>query len=234
MKTLFFDIETEPRPDDELIAILPPFDPTEVALGNLKDPDKIAAKVAEAEASYFPAFRDKAALSAATGRVVAIGCLIHDTNPNGALPVVHLLDCAQDEKAGVATFGRMLREVMDSRGVVVGFNSKAFDLPFLARRAWMLQVLFPTRLLIPDFKWWAKNQVFDLREMWLLGDNREKSSLNHVAQCLGLGQKTGDHGKHFGKMWRSTVPSERQSAEEYLRQDVRLLQPMWERMANVW
>src|SRR5204863_2335824 len=42
---------------------------------NLKDPEKIAAKLAEAEANHKSNFLDKAALCATTGRVLAIGLI---------------------------------------------------------------------------------------------------------------------------------------------------------------
>lgn len=78
MQTIVFDVETGPLAEGELSALLPPFDPAEVKTGNLKDPDKIAAKIAEAEANHRRDFVDKAALDPLTGRVVAIGVLVFD------------------------------------------------------------------------------------------------------------------------------------------------------------
>src|SRR6185503_14813798 len=79
MKTIFFDIETGPLPESELAALLPPFDPAEVKTGNIKDPEKIAAKIAEAEANHKRDFMEKAALDPMSGRVVAIGLLYQDS-----------------------------------------------------------------------------------------------------------------------------------------------------------
>ena len=62
MKTIFFDVETGALPESEIAAIMPPFDPAEVKTGNLKDPDKIAAKLAEAEANHRRDFFERAAL----------------------------------------------------------------------------------------------------------------------------------------------------------------------------
>ena len=73
MNTILFDIETAPLPESELAALVPPFDPAEVRTGNLKDPDKIAAKLAEAEANHRRDFIERAALDPLTGRVLAIG-----------------------------------------------------------------------------------------------------------------------------------------------------------------
>ncbi len=66
MKTIVFDIETGPLPESELVALVPPFDPAEVKTGNIKDPEKIAAKIAEAEANHRCDFFDKAALDPLT------------------------------------------------------------------------------------------------------------------------------------------------------------------------
>lgn len=85
MKTIFFDIETGPLPENELAALMPPFDPSEVKTGNIKDPEKIAAKIAEAEVNHKRDFIEKAALDPLTGRVVAIGLLIVTPHP-GPLP----------------------------------------------------------------------------------------------------------------------------------------------------
>ena len=52
MQTIVFDVETGPLAESELSALLPPFDPAEVKTGNLKEPAKIAEKLAEAEARF--------------------------------------------------------------------------------------------------------------------------------------------------------------------------------------
>ena len=76
LQTIVFDVETGPLAESELSALLPPFDPAEVRTGNLKDPAKIAEKIAEAEANHRREFFDRAALDPLTGRVVAIGMLV--------------------------------------------------------------------------------------------------------------------------------------------------------------
>ena len=78
MQTIVFDVETGPLAESELSALLPPFDPAEVKTGNLKDPAKIAEKIAEAEANHRRDFFDKAALDPLTGRVIAIGMVLAD------------------------------------------------------------------------------------------------------------------------------------------------------------
>ncbi len=74
-RAIVFDIETIPQDEAKLLASLPPFDPAEVKVGNLKDADKIAAKIAEAEAKHKARWLSEAALSPVTGRVAMIGSM---------------------------------------------------------------------------------------------------------------------------------------------------------------
>ena len=82
MNTIIYDIETGPLPEADLAALLPPFDPTDIKTGNLKDPEKIAAKLAEAEMNHRRNFFEQAALDPLTGRVVAIGLLKPTPHPS--------------------------------------------------------------------------------------------------------------------------------------------------------
>ena len=75
MQTIVFDVETGPLAESELSALLPPFEPAEVKTGNIKDPEKVAAKIAEAEVNHRRDFFDRAALDPLTGRVIAIGVM---------------------------------------------------------------------------------------------------------------------------------------------------------------
>src|SRR3974377_2351197 len=83
VQTIIFDVETGPLAQSELSALLPPFDPAEVKTGNLKDPAKIAEKLAEAEVNHRRNFFENAALDPLTGRVVAIGMLVFDALAGG-------------------------------------------------------------------------------------------------------------------------------------------------------
>ena len=139
MNTILFDIETGPLPDAELALLMPPFDPAEIKVGNIKDADKIAAKIAEAEANHRRDFFDRAALDPLTGRVVAIGLLYPDSS--------EFVVIAHENEA------QMLREFWDSaRGEMgrvnqlIGFNTHLFDLPFLIRRSWKHRVPVPLGL----------------------------------------------------------------------------------------
>lgn len=187
--------------------MMPPFDPAEVKVGNLKDPDKIAAKLAEAEANHRRDFFERAALDPLTGRVVAIG-LLHLAG--GRFEVIG----HDDEAATLREFWSACRGEMSRVHQMVGFNVYQFDLPFLFRRSWKHRVEVPFG--IRRGRYWGDEMV-DLRDYWQLGDRQARGSLDSISKHLGLGAKNGD-GKAFAELWRA----DREQAVAYLRNDVEL------------
>jgi hypothetical protein len=212
-KFLCFDIETAPLPESELLAMLPPFNPDDVKLGNLKDADKIAAKLAEAEASHKADFIDRAALDALTGRVLAIGL-------SSGTPTI--LDGEGDESQLLADFWDTVQDAIAEGAKLIGFNCNTFDLPFLYKRSWKHGIRPAVGLR--RGRYWS-DTVIDLREEWQLGDRMAKGSLDAVAKHLGLGGKTGN-GKDFAKLWES----DRAAAEKYLLNDIALTEAVAKRM----
>lgn len=205
MNPIIFDVETAPLPEVELAALVPPFDPAEVRTGNLKDPDKIAAKLAEAEANHRRDFFDRAALDPLTGRVLVIGLL----DQGG----IRILD-AEDEAELLRQFWNVCRGDMERVNQMVGFNTHLFDLPFLIRRSWKHRVSVPFG--VRRGRYWGDEMV-DLRDAWQLGDRQARGSLDTIAKHLGVGAKNGE-GKEFAKLWQS----DRDKAVEYLRNDLEL------------
>jgi DNA polymerase elongation subunit (family B) len=206
MKTILFDIETGPLPDEELKAMLPPFDPGEVKVGNLKDPEKIAAKVSEARANHWRDFQRKAALDALTGRVLAIGVM----DENGQFSVLG----DAEEKQTLMQFWGLCRKVTSGGNWLIGFNTHAFDLPFLIRRSLKHGVAATPGLR--KGRYWSPQSI-DLREEWQLGDRQAHGSLDTIARHLGVGQKNGN-GEDFAKLWREN----REKAVLYLHNDLEL------------
>jgi uncharacterized protein YprB with RNaseH-like and TPR domain len=207
MNTFVFDIETGPLPEHELSALLPPFDPAEVKTGNLKDPAKIAEKLAEAEANHRRDFFDKAALDPISGRVIAIGMLDLETD-------LFSIIGHDDEAKTLREFWVAARGDMGRINPLIGFNIGNFDLPFLIRRSWKHRIAVPFG--IRRGRYWG-DQVIDLRDAWQLGDRQARGSLDSIAKHLGVGAKNGD-GKAFAELWQS----DRAKAEAYLRNDIDL------------
>ncbi len=165
MQTIVFDLETGPLAESELSALLPPFDPAEVKTGNLKDPAKIAEKIAEAEANHRRDFIERAALDPLTGRVVAIGVMTFDAR--GEVPTAFgkggkfFIIGHDDEARTLFEFWELTRGEMGRMNPMIGFNIFGFDLPFLFRRSWKHRVPVPFGLR--RGRYWS-DQLIDLRD----------------------------------------------------------------------
>ena len=211
MKTTYFDIETGPLSDEELTAIIPPFNADDVKLGNVKDPEKIKAKLEAAETNYFADARDKAALSATTGKVLAIG--LEDRDGTRCLAAANEAEILEDFWHGFRS----------DHSRYIGFNIFGFDLPFMIRRSWKLGVAVPG---VRQGRYWNERFV-DLREMWQLGDRQAKGSLDAICAHFGLAGKNGN-GKDFARLFELN-PAQ---ALKYLCNDLRMTREVHEMMAG--
>lgn len=225
MTPILFDIETGPIPMAELESMIPPFDPAEVKLGNIKDPEKIADKMALAEINHrqslidraaLDAMTGRAALDAMTGRVLAIGYRPLKSDGNGGLDYSGQFELIadDDESLLLKKFWQLVRGDMGRINPLIGFNICLFDLPFLIRRSWKHGITYPAGLR--RGRYWS-DQVVDLRDSWQLGDRMAKGSLDAISRHLGVGQKAGS-GKDFHRMWAT----DRADAIHYLQKDVEL------------
>jgi len=195
-----FDIETGPLPDEELNKVKPAFE----APANYKDPEKIKTYIQEAEVKW----KEQAALSAVTGRVLCIG-----TKTGSSLFIL------ENDDEGV-----MLEDFwsawIDHRKAMfyVGFCCKRFDLPFLVRRSWALGVRVPAD--VRNMRYWS-DRVVDLSEIWSLGNYQDTISLKNVSRFLGIGDKTLEGGE-FYRLWQSN----REQALAYVANDLMLTEKL--------
>lgn len=231
---IIFDIETGPLPWADIEPYFEPpaapgeFDESSVKTGNLKDPAKIAEKIASAKAAHAAEvaghaaaieaakaeFIGRAALSPLTGRVLAIGYLC-----DSAASISCDSTTATGDEAGILTefwdaFSR--NGFAPAVSEFVGFNIFGFDLPFLIRRSWALRVDVPPDVL-RDRRW---NPLFiDLMRVWACGAYRAMEKLDTVAKFLGCGGKPDDiDGGMFAGLWAD--PATHQQAVEYLKNDL--------------
>jgi hypothetical protein len=199
VSAIVFDIETAPLPRADLAECVPTFE----APSNWKDPEKIRAHVAEKEASW----HQSAALSAVTGRVLAIGWLDAYHGDLGFF-------ASGDEAADLATFWALVAPSGYLSADLVGFNSNRFDLPFLIRRSWRLGVPVPTQFLGGRY---LPRECIDIMDTWRCGVREDSIGLDALARFLGVGRKTGD-GADFVSLWDMN----REAALDYLANDLRL------------
>jgi len=225
------DVETGPLSWPEIEQFFTPpaapgeFDETTVKYGNTKDEAKRAAKLAECRANHQALvdghtatveaarqeFISKAALSAITGRVLAIGYHVPGVTDS---PVIMGSNVVADvtEKPILADFWRKFSEWLDKKMTIVGHNLLAFDLPFLIRRSWKHGVTVSPG--IRQGRWWNP-LIRDTMVEWSMNPGMVK--LDDLARFFGVGQKTeGVTGADFARLWTEN----RQLACEYLRNDV--------------
>lgn len=238
-----FDIETQPRPDEELIELLPPldesdfevgdFDESAVKVGNMKDPKKIAEKIEKAREDHrkkkesagqrledakekqFAEFRGRAGLDAALSQVLAIGFYGKGFR------------CLSTDSLGEAEvlnrFWRHSAKAANQGRPMVGVNILEFDIPYLIRRSWIQGVEIPHQLVWDlDTKWPKFSDIFvDLGKRWLAGvhPSRAKWGFATLAAAFGTDGKPSDGvtGANFHEMWRT----DRDAALAYLESDVK-------------
>jgi DNA polymerase III epsilon subunit-like protein len=101
-------------------------------------------------------------------------------------------------------------------------NGFGFDLPFLVRRSWLLDVPVPG-FAFSQFKGGLNRDLFaDTMTAWSLGKYNDFTSLDTLARAFGIeGKLKGCSGADFDRMWHGSE-EERATALEYLKQDVRV------------
>jgi hypothetical protein len=259
LKIVAFDIETGPLPLERLQEILPPFDSSSIGphpgsfdenavkLGNLKDPVKITEKIAAAktahdkavadyeeklangEPAYWAAIERDAALCAITGQVCAIGY-------QGIQQKLHLAVGNVTEKQLLIQFWKIYQEKRKERRSMVGFNIKAFDVPFICQRSWILGVDVPSTITTPTG--YLDSTFVDLAEIWKAGNRGAwgkpgMGSLDVICRAMGIKGKPDDcQGAEFFQKLHGT-PEERAIAEAYLSGDLRMVVEIAERFGLV-
>jgi hypothetical protein len=173
---LIFDIETAPIAD--AAAYLPP----QSAPANYKDPEKIAAYVAEARAAAL----EKAALDPWLLRVVAIGLQQDD-----AEPVALIARTIDEERTILARFWHMAATQFQTGGQLVGFNVLAFDLPALIQRSRLIGV----KPELSTLKKYGQFGVTDLADRLTIGGILPMRSLGWYCQRIGVDVHDETSGK---------------------------------------
>jgi len=214
------------------------FDPNEVKVGHMKDAAKIAAKIEEsrqkfetakanvtesievARAKAWDEFKDKAALSPLTGRVLAIGWINRETS---TYDYEHISDNAlapMSEKELIETFLSMADAVLSDGGSLVGHNIIGFDLPFLLRRG-LKHGIRPPKTITESLKQYRPANLIDTMLAWQFGSRTEKMvKLDALAAFFGCRRKTGD-GKDFAQKFFGSL-EERKEALRYMQNDVEM------------
>jgi hypothetical protein len=233
-----------PAMDAKTTAALADFDPATVRYGVMKDEAKGAAKLKDCQekhaagqaaaqvkwderlAEHWQEFVDKAALSALTGSVLAIGY------KSATKAWIQSADGDEDREAEILSdFWRGFVACHDKQLWLLGHNSFEFDLPFLVQRCWILGVTVPACVTVTGGRYW--HSVFrDTMQHWRLAKRGlDYVGLDTLGRAFGVGGKPDDcTGADFHRLWMSGNEAKRKAAEGYLRQDLELTWAVAQRM----
>ena len=144
-----FDIETIPNQAMVEFMIEP-----EVALGNLKDPEKIKEKIAEAKAKAI----DRMALSPLYGRVYSASFYGKTIQEYRVIPEIS--DAAEIELLNYIFENISLGGNDAESPKIITWNGLNFDFPFIYKRAALLRVALPVGC--PGLKYWTQKYRSDV------------------------------------------------------------------------
>ena len=213
---LYFDIETSPESDEILDAMQPEFS----APSNYKDPEKIAAAIAEKAAEW----KSKAALSPLIGKVVAVGIL----QEYGDTLMLHGTDDG-DEKGILEETWAALSEHGAFTKPIIGWNIDGFDLPFILKRSWKLGVKVPQTAIAYSYGRAKFNSRFiDMMQFWTCGSQERFTKLDAALKFFGFDGKV-DLGD---ELFYQTYARDKDLALSYLDRDVKGLRDL-EQVLNV-
>lgn len=188
-----FDVETRPVPAlvEKFTKHFADFDPVQVKCGNLRDPVKIAEKVAQAKAdhesdriAYWKNAHDRAALNPFTAKTLVIG-IIDETGK------VAYLD-GKEEAILSAFWWAFAREGEADRKWVFwsgcGATEKKFDIDFIVTRSRICGVRLPAGVRQGRY---YSSRIVDLAGEFLLHQRESYLSLTKAAELFGI---YGQHG----------------------------------------
>ena len=233
MEHHIFDIETKPYSEEDILKNSKPFSKDDVKLGNLKDPEKIEAKLDAAEDIYKRNLLDKAALDPHTSSICAIGYNERNTDS------VKLL--LGDERDILTEFWNVFRGTSEAWCFWSGSNDKtAFDPRHIIMRSWKLGV--PTAWRVVGKRGFLTDRFVDISQTYLFGASYPSyCSADKAAEQLGLvGTQSGcgmvkskqalKSSGVEGKNFHEVLESNPKLAKEYLTNDVALERAIAERI----
>lgn len=171
----------------------------------------VTLKTDDDRAKAMAEWTELAALSPETAKVLAIGY----GGSGGQKEVVGILDDDDTEGRVLEDFWQRVAN-NDRAATFVGFNTSFFDIPFVIRRSWYLDIQFPKWVLPDKYGKWPA-MFIDIAEHWSLRKWGQKISLNLLCESCGIEGKNGE-GKDFARLWAT----DRVRASEYLLNDLRM------------
>lgn len=127
----------------------------------------------------------RAGIYAEFGKIICISCgFIQGFGDQKKLLLKSF--CGDNESLLLHQFCEMIKKwsSMEQR-YLCGHNGKEFDFPYLCRRMIINNISIPSILNVSGKKPWEVNHI-DTMELWKFGDFKNYTSLNLLAQSLGV------------------------------------------------
>jgi predicted PolB exonuclease-like 3'-5' exonuclease len=129
---------------------------------------------------------ERAALYAEFGKIIVVGMGFLFVNKQGELSLKVKTIANADEKELLIEFIDFINKTYKSRELtLVAHNGKEFDFPYLCRRMLANRLEIPKSLQLQGKKPWEIIHQ-DTMEMWKFGDRRTYSSLELLAELMGI------------------------------------------------
>lgn len=219
---IIYDIETKPNPKfhEAILAKEPRFFPESVAVGNLKDEEKIKKKIIDAGIAHekkmveWRAKQNKACcLDPDLGQVCAIGLLYVETGEK------RIID-ANNEADALKEFWAEVDQTRHNGDFAYGWNTDGFDLPFLFGRSRLIGVGYDNTL-INNYRYFDRCFI-DLHKVWTFGAYGKFCKLEKACDALGYIQPNLEvQGGTFHEYWNKEG-SAKELARNYLINDLNM------------
>lgn len=222
---IIYDIETQPNPKfyEPMLSEEPRFDSDSVAVGNLKDVEKIKKKIIDAGIAHEKKMiewrlkqKKTCCLDPDFGQVTAIGILYVETGEKTIIGVEN----GQSEMKVLELFWNIVETTRSKGNQAFGWNTDGFDLPFLFGRSRLLGVQYDPTLII-NYRFFDHCFV-DLHKVWTFGAYGKFCKLGKACDALGFKKPNLEvHGGTFHEYWQKGGEY-RELARKYLENDIEM------------
>lgn len=230
MRILTIDCETIPNmsiPE----SCRPTFDPDSIKLGNLKDPIKIEAKLAEEREAFEGKLCKTMSTDPALCQVCTFVGIEFDTDAMEPVSEVAMQLTAEDENDDleiITNAWNQIHKAYQERIPLVTFNGIGFDLPVLLFRA-ICQDVPVDRVMYDRLTMKYKNQFhYDLMQALAGWDKQRWNKLEFYLNLFGIGTKGGMDGS---QVYSAYMVGEYDKIKSYCRNDVMATSKLFARVA---
>jgi len=184
----------------------------------------------EKDQSIEEVYKEKAGIFAEFAKIVCISVgYIHSEKDKHQIRLKSFYN--DDEKIVLQEFSNLISNHFHNPNIhsLCGHNIKEFDIPFICRRMVINNIPLPQILNVMGKKPWETKHLLDTMEMWKFGDYKNYTSLNLLANILGIKSPKDDiDGSMVGKVYWEESDLER--IKIYCEKDVKTVAQVYLRM----